>query len=100
MLVVAGLGCGGGDPCAGSPCPNDARPTAAEYDSCVKQHSNSRDTKCYAQSVNLELCARASTVCGSNGKTDAVASSNKTSTDCKQAFDSVLCCSFGLTSCR
>ena len=94
------LGCSGGDPCAGSPCPNDSRPTQSEYQSCVNQHNANANKACNAQVVAYELCVQGNILCGSNGTTDASASSSRISNNCKQALDSAICCALGLSSCK
>lgn len=91
-VVFVGVGCGGGDPCAGSPCPNDARRSASEYQTCVDQHNAKKNDKCARETVNLELCFLGSAVCDSNGRTDGLATLNKASTDCAPAQKAVLCC--------
>jgi hypothetical protein len=99
-LLLAAVGCGGGDPCAGSPCPNDAKRSASEYQQCVSQHQANQNKACNQQSVQYELCFQSSTVCDSNGRTDAIASYNKASTNCKAAQDALICCSFPFGSCK
>ena len=91
-LVFAGFGCGGGDPCAGSRCPNDSRPTQTQYQDCVSRHNADRNKKCNAESLNYELCVQSSTVCTSGGTTDGSASLSKANSNCSAAFDAVLCC--------
>ena len=100
VLVVAALGCGGGDPCADSRCPNDTRSTPAQYESCVNKHNSDRGKKCYQEGVNYELCVQASRVCTSGGTTDSSATLSRSNNDCKLALDAVLCCALGFASCR
>lgn len=86
------VGCGGGDPCAGSPCPNDAKRSASEYQACVDEHNRRRNDKCYQESLNNELCIRQSVVCDSNGRTDLGATFSKAQNACAPAQKAVLCC--------
>jgi len=99
-LVAVAAGCGGGDPCAGSPCPNDTRPTQQQYQDCVSRHQARMNDRCNAQSVNIELCAQQNTVCNSSGKTDFSATQSRYSTNCKQATDALICCLLSSTACR
>ena len=99
-LLIAAAGCGGGDPCAGSPCPNDAKQSASEYQSCVSRHQADQNKACNQQSLAYELCVKSSTVCNSNGRTDGIETYNKASTNCKSAYDAVICCALNLSTCR
>jgi len=99
-LVLTAVGCGGGDPCAGSRCPNDTKQTTSDYQSCVSQHQRSQSNRCYPQTVAYELCIQASQVCGSDGRTDGQASGTQANLNCKTQADSVLCCVLGLSTCR
>ena len=91
-LILTGVGCGGGDPCAGSSCPNDARQSASEYQSCVNKHNSNRDKKCYQESVNYELCVQSSRVCDANGRTDQFASGTRANDACANYEQAILCC--------
>ena len=90
-LLLAGVGCGG-DPCAGSRCPNDAKQSASEYQSCVDRHNADRNKKCYQESVNHELCTQSAVVCDSNGRTDVFASLRNQNSQCANTQKAVLCC--------
>lgn len=100
VLVAVAAGCGGGDPCAGSPCPNDTKPTASQYQDCVSRHQSNQGSRCNAQSVNIELCAQQNTVCTSGGKTDFSATQSRYSSNCKQATDALICCLLSSTACK
>ena len=54
--LVFAVGCEGGDPCAGSKCANDARPSASEYQACVDRHNAVKNERCNQQNVAYELC--------------------------------------------
>ena len=95
-MLMAGLGCSGNDPCAGSPCPNDTHPTPAQYQDCVQQHQANQGHACNAQSVAYELCGQANTVCNSNGTTDVSQTATNVNNNCSQAFKATVCCAFPL----
>ena len=86
-VALALVACSGGDPCAGSPCPNDAHPTPAQYDQCVKSNDANKNSKCNSVSIAAELCNRNNTVCKADGTTDSSLTLTKTSNNCKQAND-------------
>ncbi len=102
LIAVAVLlgGCGGGDPCAGSPCPNDTKRTQAQYEQCRQQHDSARNDRCNPQVVAIELCAQANTVCGSDGKADANQSQSRINANCKGATDALVCCLLSSSACR
>jgi hypothetical protein len=95
-LAIVAFGCGGGDPCAGSPCPNDAKPTQNQYDQCVKTHDANRNGKCYQPAVDLELCQRANVVCNSAGSTDGSLTFTKQNNNCTAATNTYLCCTLNI----
>ena len=99
-LISLAIGCGGGDPCAGSPCANDSKPTSTQYQNCVNQHNDNKNAKCNAQSVAIELCAQQNTVCTSGGTTDGSRSSTAFNANCKAATDALVCCIFSSSACR
>lgn len=99
LLVFTAVGCGGADPCTGSPCPSDSHPTSSEYQACRDRHAKQMNDKCYQQSLNYEICAQQSTVC-TDGKTDVSKTLNNLGTACKTAQDSLVCCAIGLTTCK
>jgi hypothetical protein len=96
VLAVLVVGCGGADPCAGAPCPNDARQSASEYQKCVSDHQKNSGSTCYRESVNYELCINGSRVCDGNGRTDGIASFKRANSECALAQKAVLCCSSSL----
>ena len=99
-VLVSMVGCGGGDPCVGSPCPNDARQSGSQYQACVDRHQQQSTNRCYRETTAYELCIQSSAVCDSKGETDVLETYRRAQTQCKQAGDSVTCCVLGLTTCR
>lgn len=97
--LVAMVGCGGNDPCTGSPCPNDSHPTQSEYQACIDRHNKDKSNKCYQQNFNYEVCVQQSTVC-TEGKSDFSKTLSAIGTNCKTAQDSLVCCAIGLTTCK
>ena len=91
-LLLTAIGCGNSDPCASAGCPNDAKQSASEYQSCVNRHNADRNKKCYQEGVNYELCVQASTVCDSNGRTDVFATFSNANNRCDNAQQAQLCC--------
>jgi hypothetical protein len=89
---IAAAGCGGNDPCADSPCPNDARKTPAQYDQCVRDHQANQNAKCNAPNLNYELCTKAQVVCTSGGTTDGSATLTRINNNCKTELDAATCC--------
>lgn len=99
-LVIFSMGCGGSDPCAGSRCPNESRPSSEQYQRCVQDHNAARDNKCNSQVLNYELCVKNSEVCASNGKIDGSATVSRINSDCRLALEAVVCCTIGFSSCK
>ncbi len=90
-VLVTLAGCGGGDPCGASKCPNDAMRSANEYQTCVNDHQNRSSNKCYQQEVQYEVCLKNVTQCDSNGRTDVFKTLSSFG-DCNSVRDTLLCC--------
>jgi hypothetical protein len=91
-LVIAGLGCGGSDPCGDSKCPNEPKKTQAQYTQCVNQHEANKNAKCNAEFSAYERCSKGAELCKSDGTIDGSATSTKISNDCKLEGNAYLCC--------
>jgi hypothetical protein len=90
VVAMALVGCGGGDPCdAKSKCSADPVPTAADIAAC-KSGGTSADggvVKCSAEAKTFGTCYTNNQVCGSDNKTDALASIAKCPTEYKAYTD-------------
>ena len=99
VFCLVAAGCGGADPCTGSPCPQDLHPSTSQYQECRDRHQREASNKCYQQNFNYEVCVQQSTVC-TEGKPDLSKTLSAIGTNCTTAQDSLVCCALGLTTCK
>ncbi len=98
MFCLVAAGCGGADPCTGSPCPQDSHPSTSQYQECRDRHQRESSNKCYQQTFNYEVCVQQSTVC-TEGKTDVLKTFGALTINCQTEVDLLICCVQG-TPCK
>jgi hypothetical protein len=93
LLLSFGLaGCGGGDLCGPSVCPNDRMRTPAEVNQCRQLLDANRNAACFREMASLGQCEQSSIICSSEGTTDFGLSSTKAINNCKPQIDAANAC--------
>lgn len=88
------------DPCAAqSPCPNDPRTTPAQTTMCRSALDAHRASPCYAELLDLAVCAQENIACNASGTSDPALTQTRQQNNCRTKVSAFqVCCASNRTA--